>query len=217
MPKLKPATQAARRENILDAAQACFARAGFHRTTIEDICRQAAISPGALYVYFDSKEALIEGLCERDRDLFVQRFKVLEGTDDLLAALAAIAQQYFIEEERTIGLVRLEMALEATRNPRIAAIHLSMDRFVAENFERLFSQLRATHRIAPALPVPELTRVFCCIGDGLFFRRTVVPDFRVQDALPTILELVGNLLNPVASPGAGALAPDLRNAEKALS
>lgn len=73
MPKLKPDTQRARREHILDAAGACFARQGFHRTTIQDICREAVLSPGALYIYFDSKEALIAGLCERDRNEFAQR------------------------------------------------------------------------------------------------------------------------------------------------
>ena len=43
MPKLKPSTQAARREHILDAAERCFARSGFHRTTMQDICREANI------------------------------------------------------------------------------------------------------------------------------------------------------------------------------
>ena len=62
MPKLKPDTQRARREHILDAAEQCFARAGFHRTTMQDICRDAAVSPGALYVYFASKEDLIAGI-----------------------------------------------------------------------------------------------------------------------------------------------------------
>src|SRR5687768_8758848 len=54
MPKLKPDVQRARSEHILDAAERCFVRAGFHRTSIHDICKEAAISPGALYVYFDS-------------------------------------------------------------------------------------------------------------------------------------------------------------------
>ena len=56
MPKLKPDTQRARREHILDAAEVCFARAGFHRTTMQDICKEALISPGALYVYFTSRK-----------------------------------------------------------------------------------------------------------------------------------------------------------------
>ena len=58
MPKLKPETQSARRENIIDAAERCFARSGFHRTTMQDICKVAGVSPGALYVYFKSKEDL---------------------------------------------------------------------------------------------------------------------------------------------------------------
>jgi TetR/AcrR family transcriptional regulator, repressor for uid operon len=65
MPKLKPETQQARRESILDAAEMCFARSGFHRSTMQDICKAAGISPGALYVYFASKEDLIAGIVDR--------------------------------------------------------------------------------------------------------------------------------------------------------
>ena len=78
MPKLKPDTQRARREHILDAAEQCFARAGFHATTMQDICKEAAVSPGALYVYFGSKEDLIAGLCERDRAELAERLDRLD-------------------------------------------------------------------------------------------------------------------------------------------
>src|SRR5690606_27390679 len=61
MAKLSPETLRERSDHILDAAGRCFARAGFHRTTMQDICREAAVSPGALYIYFNSKEALIAG------------------------------------------------------------------------------------------------------------------------------------------------------------
>ena len=82
MPKLKSETQNARREHILDAAERCFARTGFHRTTMQDICKMAGVSPGALYVYFDSKEALIAGITERDRAEFAEQ----------IVAVAAIAR-----------------------------------------------------------------------------------------------------------------------------
>ncbi len=45
MPKLKPEVQHQRRERILDAAERCFARTGFHRTTMHDICRRRASAP----------------------------------------------------------------------------------------------------------------------------------------------------------------------------
>ena len=51
--------QAARREQILDAAEACFVRNGFHRTTMSDLAREAAMSPGNFYRYFASKEYIV--------------------------------------------------------------------------------------------------------------------------------------------------------------
>src|SRR5919206_2725488 len=56
-----------RRAQILDAAERSFCRSGFHRTTMQDIAAEAGMSPGNLYRYFPSKDALVAGLCERDR------------------------------------------------------------------------------------------------------------------------------------------------------
>ena len=59
MPKVSGAHIAARRQQILDAARACFARQGFHQTSIQDICKEAGLSPGAVYRYFPSKDHII--------------------------------------------------------------------------------------------------------------------------------------------------------------
>ena len=42
MPKVTQSHRDARRTQILDAAMICFARAGFHRTTMQEIVQQAA-------------------------------------------------------------------------------------------------------------------------------------------------------------------------------
>ncbi len=62
MPKLKTATRAAREARILEASVTCFARAGYHGTTMEDIAAEAGIAKGATYLYFQSKEALFLAL-----------------------------------------------------------------------------------------------------------------------------------------------------------
>jgi AcrR family transcriptional regulator len=49
MPKVSRAHLDARRRQILDAAAACFAQQGFHRTTMQDVVRRARLSPGAIY------------------------------------------------------------------------------------------------------------------------------------------------------------------------
>ncbi|HET9618153.1 MAG TPA: helix-turn-helix domain-containing protein, partial [Pseudolabrys sp.] len=59
--------QSDRRAEILNAAERCFARAGFHQSSMQEICTEAGMSPGNLYRYFPSKEALIAGISERNR------------------------------------------------------------------------------------------------------------------------------------------------------
>jgi TetR/AcrR family transcriptional regulator, repressor for uid operon len=201
MPKLKPAIQQARREHILDAAEQCFARAGFHRTTMQDICRQAGVSPGALYVYFDSKEALIAGICERDRAEFAERLAGLADAPDFLAALGKLGEHYFEHEPKASHLMCIEIGLESTRNPRIAEIHQGVDEFISSSFEKLFQRLQDEGRIAPDLPIPVVVKMFSVIADGMFWRRAIDPAFDGAVLMPATLKLIAGLLKPVPPPG----------------
>ena len=54
-------------QRILEAAKACFLRSGFQGASMHQICAEVGMSPGALYRYFPSKEAIIEAICEADR------------------------------------------------------------------------------------------------------------------------------------------------------
>lgn len=51
-----------RRNQILDAAQRCFKKQGFHKTTLRDIAQEFGMSAGHIYNYFSNKEAIIEAL-----------------------------------------------------------------------------------------------------------------------------------------------------------
>src|SRR5689334_349416 len=53
-----------RREQILEAALRVFARKGFARSTNKDIAVEAGITPGLIYHYFESKEALLQAVIE---------------------------------------------------------------------------------------------------------------------------------------------------------
>lgn len=196
MPKLKPDTQRQRREHILDAALKCFAEGGFHATSMQRICKEAKISAGALYLYFASKEDLIAGLCERDRAEFAERFARLSEAEDFLDALKALGQHYFVHENSARSRFALEMGIEATRNPRIASIFFSVDQYCRDSFEGLFTRLKADGRINPAVDVKTLAKIFNVVGDGMFWRRAIYPDFDAPNVLPVVVEMVGALLNP---------------------
>lgn len=55
-----------REHRILDAAARLIAHYGYDKTTVSDIARDAGVSKGAIYLHFDSKEALFEALLERE-------------------------------------------------------------------------------------------------------------------------------------------------------
>jgi AcrR family transcriptional regulator len=212
MPKLKPDTQRARREHILDAAERCFARTGFHRTTMQDICKEALISPGALYVYFNSKEDLIAGLAERDRSDFAERFADLSEAADLMQSLSELGNHYFVDEPAHKRTMCLEIGLESTRNPKVGEIYRSVDRYVHASFEKLFAALQAEGRIAPDVDIPTLTQLFSVIGDGMLMRRALDPDFDAAALVPAVMVLIGKLLNvqPEAAPTPEDKAPEKR-------
>ncbi len=49
----------ARREQIIEAATRVFARKGFRRATTKEVAREAGISEGTIYNYFEDKDALL--------------------------------------------------------------------------------------------------------------------------------------------------------------
>ena len=51
-----------RRHQIMVAAKRVFSEKGFNKTTIEDIAREAELSPGTLYLYFKNKDDLYASL-----------------------------------------------------------------------------------------------------------------------------------------------------------
>lgn len=61
---VKPDEYAARRREILDAALRLMHDKGYERMTIQDVLTELQMSKGALYHYFDSKQAMLEGIVE---------------------------------------------------------------------------------------------------------------------------------------------------------
>jgi AcrR family transcriptional regulator len=54
-----------RRQQIIVAAKRVFSIKGFNKTTMEDIAKEAELSPGTLYLYFKNKDELYASLSLR--------------------------------------------------------------------------------------------------------------------------------------------------------
>lgn len=123
MPRVKPEHSAARRAQILNGAASCFSRAGFHKTSMQDIIAESGLSAGAIYNYFSSKDEIIEAIAH-DRHIAEQAaLASLDAYEDAGEALKTLGR-YFVDElltkegRRTRRVGVLAWA-EALLNPEI--------------------------------------------------------------------------------------------------
>jgi AcrR family transcriptional regulator len=71
----RPDVSEERRNQILEAAMAVFARQGFEQARMDDIAQQVGLSKGTLYLYFKSKDAIISAILQ----FFIAQEKKLHG------------------------------------------------------------------------------------------------------------------------------------------
>ncbi|WP_135455560.1 TetR/AcrR family transcriptional regulator [Mycobacterium sp. DL99] len=89
--RVKPEEYAARRREILDAALELMHDKGYERMTIEDVLSKVQMSKGALYHYFGSKQALLEGIVDAmaESASLPLRAVIADGSLDAVAKLHA--------------------------------------------------------------------------------------------------------------------------------
>jgi len=186
--------QSDRRTEILDAAERCFARAGFHRASMHDICGEAAMSPGNLYRYFPSKEALIAGICERNRTDAVASFALVDSAPDFFEGLAGLARHHLVgRTDAEVGLCA-EIMAESRRHPDIAKLYQGIEHDIKERIAAMLRNAAERGEIRSDLDVDAAATVLMVLGDGMSWRRSVDPAFDAEGALPLILQMVHCLL-----------------------
>ncbi len=183
-----------RRAQILDAAQSVFARLGFHRATMQDIAKEAGMSPGNLYRYFDSKDAMAAGLAQRDQARIAQDFAAAAAQPDFLASFAALGRKYMIDEPRHCTVMALEIWAESSRNPEIAAVAQGVVDQVRSGMIAVFEAARARGEMPASVDVDRAVRFVLALADGLMKRRAINKDFDGEREVETMLAVVGAVL-----------------------
>src|SRR5262245_21047850 len=85
----------AKRRQILQGARAVFLAQGFDSASMGEIARQAGVSKGTLYVYFDSKEALFEAIAEEECLAQAEQVFALDSNDhDVEAVLTRLGYAF---------------------------------------------------------------------------------------------------------------------------
>ncbi len=191
-----------RQSEILAAAQRCFVRSGFHGASMQDICAQAGMSPGNLYRYFPSKEALIAGIAERDRAEVAQEFASADLSHGFFAVLEGMARHHFAERSDEQVALCTEIMSESRRNPEIARISAAFDADVRKWLIDLFRAGAERGDIPGDIDFDGIVTMLMAIADGVWWRRALDPHFKAESALPIFMDITRHMLRsrPVAVP-----------------
>lgn len=107
------------REHILDATEACFARFGLEKTTIDDIADEAGISRSMIYRHFNGRDELLTGVLARLTDRFT-------------ADLAARVDDHATLGEFIVAAIT-DVVVTARADPTIATMFAGPDRSAASS------------------------------------------------------------------------------------
>jgi len=202
--------QSDRRDEILAAAQRCFVRSGFHGASMQDICAEAGMSPGNLYRYFPSKEALIAGIAERDRAELAQQFASADLSQGFFAVLEAMARHHFTKRPDEEVLLCTEVMAEARRHPDIARICSSFDADVRTWLTDLLREAARRGDIPDDVDFYGVVTMLMIIADGVWWRRALARDFDPAAMVPIFMDITRHMLRSRSAADASAPAASAR-------
>jgi AcrR family transcriptional regulator len=211
MPRLAEQTRAERRNRILDAAKICFVRHGFHNASMQQICAEARMSAGNFYRYFPSKDALIEGLCERDMADVAAGFAQVRQTKDVLGALQALMTHHLCERPATDYAFWTETTAESTRNATVAGLCLRVHEFIRARLRETVAEGVAEGSLRADCD-PERVAIFLtAMFDGLVVHIQRIPGY---DPRPDIANTMRLLRADLLQAAARRPDPNRRRARK---
>jgi TetR/AcrR family transcriptional regulator, transcriptional repressor of aconitase len=177
MPKVTEAHRASRRDQITAAALACFARKGFQRTSMADIVAESGLSPGAIYLHFDSKHqiALTVGRQVLSRRLDELADLGRDGRDPVEAMRALLSAMV---EDVVDARVLLQLWGEATADDAMRGLVSEILRDLGGAWtDYLTAWARRRSAPDPEGWARDAAPAILALAQGYLVQRALVPDF----------------------------------------
>lgn len=193
MPKVSEEHAAARREQILSAAQRCFARKGFHPTSMNDVFAEAGLSAGAVYSYFKSKDEIIVAMAERAVRVIVPFF------DEVLAEeppppLENVMRRFVVELRDLAagaGSIAPQVWAEATHNPALLPVVNGNLRRMRDFWTEIARREQSAGRLAPDADVAAVGTVLFSMTPGFMFGHLLFGDLSPETVARGLHDLRG--------------------------
>jgi len=181
MPRVSQAYLDAQRQVILDAASRCFARNGIHATSMAQICEEAALSAGAVYRYFKSKQDILYGVFASQREKSARAPESSAPPSDIDPVeliQRGIAQMFHIVDDPDLAMehrLSLMIHAEALRDPSVAKDYTRLHRQVSARFSESLKALQKAGVLDPKLDSEYLIWAFITMYQGFRVHKLLDP------------------------------------------
>ena len=165
-------------ERILDAAEQCFIKHGFHAASMANIAEAAGMSAGLIYRYFENKNAIILAIIERQLHIMHADISALQSGLDFTSLIGELFASWQHGKQRGMSpVLYLELSAEATRDKQIAEAATKCDRVCATEFSTWLKQAaRADRQDLTDEEARQSDFAVRCFIDGLAVRAVREPN-----------------------------------------
>ncbi|HEV3409664.1 MAG TPA: TetR/AcrR family transcriptional regulator [Chthoniobacterales bacterium] len=177
MATAKPDLPSDRRGQILQAAMACFAKKGFHQTSMHDLSAEAGISVGLIYRYFESKDAVISAMAEEHKKDIQSLLERARTAPTLLDSLEILLTAHCCEEAPQMhAAFVMDLFAEASRNPRIADLVRDVIETGMEGVTEVIARSPQFREASHGLEAHEVTELIFAAARGSMMRDVLERD-----------------------------------------
>ena len=168
----------ARRRQILDAAAACFRRAGFPGTSMRDISKTAGMCTSHIYHYFEHKQAIVEAVIEQGQSRGQVISDQINSFDDVILAILKISAEVGSNRDGvTDPALLLESFAEASRNSVAARILQDCDLVLQARLREVLKVGQAQGVVECGIDIDRLGLLVKAILYGSIVHMALFPDF----------------------------------------
>jgi AcrR family transcriptional regulator len=183
----------ARRQQILEAAEECFRRRGFQGASVAEICKGAGVSAGHLYHFYDSKEAIIAAIVQRDLEEKLEILDRLSQRADITSAMLDEIDEGVHEQLDNAGsALMLEVITEAGRNPKVAEMVHRSDAIARAKLAETMAKAKNCDPSSPEL-LAEV-EVLIAMFEGLSTRAICNPDLDRDTVVKVMRRMIRHIL-----------------------
>ena len=180
MPKVTDAHRAARRDEILDAAQRVFARKGYRGSSITAIIDESGLSAGAIYSYFEGKQELFHAVVERT--LAVRTSQIAAGAGEQPRSAGELIRSVLVSMRgQPISTMAPQIWAEAAVEPEtrkvVARVYEQLGRMLCAELTAWASGNPARVDGDPEAWAARVTPVLISIVPGFMAQRMTMSDF----------------------------------------